>query len=115
MRKTAFCICEHKDADQLLGYSVADQRLCFRYINSTMALLSKSEISSLAIFCACTALFVSDLVGNPVDRFSRDTARLSAAVITLNAWLCSHMLLKLYLQSCVVFLQARHWLFQRKL
>ena len=25
---------------------------------------------SLAIFCGCTARFVSDLVGNPEDRFS---------------------------------------------
>ena len=27
MRKTAFCICENKDADQLRGNSEADQRL----------------------------------------------------------------------------------------
>ena len=32
MRKHDFCICEHKDADQLRGYRTADQRLCFRYI-----------------------------------------------------------------------------------
>ena len=30
MRKPAFCICENKDADQLLGNREADQRLCFR-------------------------------------------------------------------------------------
>ena len=46
-RKPAFCICENKDADQLRGYGEADQRLCFRYIDSTIPLLSKSEISSL--------------------------------------------------------------------
>ena len=39
MRKPAFCICENKDADQ---------RLCFRYTDSTIPLLSKSEISSLS-------------------------------------------------------------------
>ena len=44
MRKPAFCICENKDADQLRGY---DQCLCFRYIDSTIPLLSKYEISSL--------------------------------------------------------------------
>ena len=47
MRKPTFCIWENKDADQLCGYREADQRLCFRYIDSTIRLLSKSEISSL--------------------------------------------------------------------
>ena len=42
VRKPAFCICENKDADQL-----CDQRLCFRYTDSTIPLLPKSEISSL--------------------------------------------------------------------
>ena len=47
VRKPAFCICENKDADQLRGNRTADQRLCFRYIDTTIPLLSKSEISSL--------------------------------------------------------------------
>ena len=47
MRKPAFCICENKDADQLRGNREADQRLCFRYKDSTIPLLPKSEISSL--------------------------------------------------------------------
>ena len=47
MSKLAFCICENKDADQLRGIREADQRLCFRYIDSTIPLLPKSEISSL--------------------------------------------------------------------
>ena len=47
MRKPAFCICENKDTDQIRGNREADQRLCFRCIDSTMSLLSKSEISSL--------------------------------------------------------------------
>ena len=47
MRKLAFCICENKDADQLRGNREADQRLCFRYTDSKILLLSKSEISSL--------------------------------------------------------------------
>ena len=44
IRKPTFYICENKDADQL---HEADQPLCFRYIDSTIPLLSKSEISSL--------------------------------------------------------------------
>ena len=47
MRKPTFCICENKDADQLRGHREADLRLCFRYIDSAIPLLSKSEISSL--------------------------------------------------------------------
>ena len=51
MRKPFFCICENKDADQLRGNREADQRLCFRYTDSTIPLLPKSEISSLHLFC----------------------------------------------------------------
>ena len=47
MRKQAFCICENKDADQFRGNREADQRLCFRYTDSTIPLLRKFEISSL--------------------------------------------------------------------
>ena len=46
MRDPAFCICENKDADQLRGNREADQRLCFRYTDSTILLLPKSENSS---------------------------------------------------------------------
>ena len=64
MRKHTFCICENKDADQLHGNRDADQGLHFRYTDSTLPLLHISEISRLAIFCGCTARFVSDQVGN---------------------------------------------------
>ena len=43
MRKSTFCICENKDADQLRGNREADQRLCFRYTDSIVPLLSKSR------------------------------------------------------------------------
>ena len=47
MREPAFCLCENKDADQLRGNREADQRLCFPYMDSTIPLLPKSEISNL--------------------------------------------------------------------
>ena len=47
MRKPAFCICENKGADQLRGNREADQRLCFRYLDSTIPLFSKNKMSSL--------------------------------------------------------------------
>ena len=47
MGKPTIYIGENKDADQLRSNCEADQRLCFRYSDSTIPLLSKSEISSL--------------------------------------------------------------------
>ena len=44
MRKPTFCICENKDAEQLRGNREADQRLCFRYIDSTVPLQSISKL-----------------------------------------------------------------------
>ena len=41
---------ENKGADQLRGNREADQRLCFRYWDSTIPLLLKSEISSFWLF-----------------------------------------------------------------
>ena len=46
MGKPTICICENKDADQLRGNCEANQRLCFRYTDSTILLLLKSAISS---------------------------------------------------------------------
>ena len=77
MRKPAFCIWENKDTDQLRGNCEADQRLCFRYKDSTFFYPSTSYIRNfklLAIFCGSIAWFVSDLVKNPEDRFSHNEA-----------------------------------------
>ena len=46
MRKPTICIGENKGADQLRSNCEADQRLCFRYSDSTVSPLLKSEISS---------------------------------------------------------------------
>ena len=61
------CICVNKDADQFHDNREADQCLCFHYMDSIIPLLPKP----LPIFCDCIARFMSDLVGNPEDRFSR--------------------------------------------
>ena len=71
LRKTDFCLCENKGADQPCSNCTADQRLCFRYMDSKIPLLPKSETFKLlyiAIFCSYAGRFVSDLVGNPEDR-----------------------------------------------
>ena len=69
MRKPTICISENKDADQLRGNHEADQRLCFRYTDTTLPLLLKYEISSfypdsvtvqpdLCLTCSETTLLV---------------------------------------------------------
>ena len=78
MGKPTICIGENKGADQLRSYCEADQRLCFRYTDRTIPLLSKSKI----IFCDCTARFVSDLVRNPNCWFSHAQAQI------INVFLC---------------------------
>ena len=45
-RSASQFLCENKGADQLRSNCEADQRLCFRYTDSTLSLLNKSEISS---------------------------------------------------------------------
>ena len=45
-RKPEFCLCENKGADQLRSNCEADQRLCFRYSDSTIPLLLIAQISS---------------------------------------------------------------------
>ena len=63
MRKPTICICENEDTDQLRSNREADQRLCFRYLDSTIPLLPKYKNSQpLAISSSVIALFVSDLV-----------------------------------------------------
>ena len=50
MRKPVFALlCKNKSSNQLRSYRAADQRLCFRYIDSTIQLhvLTRSEISSI--------------------------------------------------------------------
>ena len=50
MGKPTIYICENKGADQLRGNRKADQRLCFRYSDSTFPPLLNSKISSFYLF-----------------------------------------------------------------
>ena len=50
VRKPDFCLGENKGADQLRGNREADQRLCFRYSDSTIPLLLKSSSSFLSLY-----------------------------------------------------------------
>ena len=46
MGKPTICIGENKGTDQLRGNREADQRLCFRYLDSKIPPLPNSKISS---------------------------------------------------------------------
>ena len=72
--------CENKAADQLCDNRTAYRHLSFRYVKRTFPGESPFLIRnfrSLAIFFGCTARFVLDLVGNPVDRFSHVAAHIT--------------------------------------
>ena len=66
MRKPAF----NKGSDQLHSYRAADQHLCFRSIDSTIPLFSKSKISSL--YPTSVAVQPCMCQETPQDRFSHD-------------------------------------------
>ena len=67
LEKADLSICKNKEAYQLCGNREGDHRLCFRYTDSTIPLLAKSEVSSLliAFFNGCTAGIVSTWSKNP--------------------------------------------------
>ena len=65
MRNPVCLKCENKGTDQLRGYL----SLYVRYIERTSSIQSLEMLNPLTIFYCCTARFVSDLVGNPGDRF----------------------------------------------
>ena len=91
MRKPTICICENKAADQLRSNCEADQRLCFRYTDSTLPLLLKSEISGfqpasvtdqpdLCWTCSETTLLVFSRSGSNIDARSLLTSPISILI-----------------------------------
>ena len=75
MRKPAFCLCKNKGADQLHGYLISTFVFATKIVQS-LFFLNPKNFKSLAIFCSCTAIFMSDLVRNTEDGFSRDGAQM---------------------------------------
>ena len=70
MRKPPFCTRKSNGVDQLGGYRAADQRLRLRYIDIQSLCFLNPKSQALAV--AETARYVSDLVGNPEDRRTRN-------------------------------------------
>ena len=72
MRKHVFCICETKAADQVTAQLISAFVFATQIVQSLY--FYNQNFKPLAILFGCTAPFVSDLVGNPEDRFSHDAA-----------------------------------------
>ena len=89
MRKQAYCICDNKDADQLRGNREADQRLCFRYTDSTIPLLSKSKVSNQYPSSVAVQTGLCGTWSEAEDQFSHNEAHLGfvASLISLH---CLH-------------------------
>ena len=66
---------KNKDADQLCSSCAADQRLCFRYTDSTTPLLPKSEISGLWPSSVAVQPGLCRTWSEPEDRFSHNEAQ----------------------------------------
>ena len=71
--KNGFCLSKNRDSEQLCINCAADQRLCFRYYSFSTYI---QNFKLLAIFCACTARFVSDLFTAETALFFHDVAQM---------------------------------------
>ena len=83
-----FCDCTARFVSDLVGnpedrFSHNEAQIIYRHYLFTFALMKvqfffflNTNFKHLAIFCDCTARFVSDLVGNPEDRFSHNEAQI---------------------------------------
>ena len=82
-KKTDFCICENKGADQLRGYLKAGLSVSlfslYRQYSPSYPLTRTSK--PLASSSGCTTRIVSDLVGHTEDECTHDAA-LIAPVMT---------------------------------
>ena len=95
MGKPTICIGENKDADQLRGNREADQRLCFRYSDSIVPLLLKSEISNFLLFSVTlqvglcrtwseTTLLVFARGGSNTEEENKSQIRTLILILSLN-------------------------------
>ena len=75
----------HMRKERRRSAAAADQRLCFRYTDSTIPLLHKTKITSLYGFYGCTAWLLWDQVKNPEDRFSHNEAHI--ILTTFSVWI----------------------------
>ena len=85
IRKPTICICKNKGTDQLRGNPEADQRLCFRYTDSTIPFLLKFKISS---FWLCSLVCVGPGLKPKLLVFSRAGSIFIYSVIQAYRFIC---------------------------
>ena len=83
MGKQTICIGKNKDADQLLGNREADQRLCFRYSDSTIPLLLKSEFQASSSFLCLYRPVCVGPVRKPHCWFPHEAAQMSFSSVSV--------------------------------
>ena len=79
MRKPVYAICKQQRCRSACATMQPDQRFCCslpRYYNISSFYIRNFKPPSS--FCSCAGQFVSYLVSNPEDRFSRDEAHMAA-------------------------------------
>ena len=84
MRKPVFALCGQQRRKSACASAQSDQHLCcllLRQYNTCSCYVL--NLKTLASFCGCTGRFVSYLVANPEDRFSRDEAHTIAPMIDI--------------------------------
>ena len=82
MRKLVLAICEQYRRRSACACAQSDQHLCFSLLDRIITLKIYIQNSKpLASFCGCAGRFVSYLVENPEDRFSRDEAHIHVQLI----------------------------------
>ena len=82
MKKTDICICENKYADQLRGVTaklISAFVFAIRKVQFLFYLNLKFQASSHLLWLYSP--FVSDLVGNPEDRFSHNEAHMDKTAV----------------------------------
>ena len=70
----------NKGADQPAHPRSLISTFFVRCLDNIIPILAKSKISTLASYCGCAGRFVSYLVSNPEDRFSRAEAHICLIV-----------------------------------
>ena len=74
--KPTICICENKDADQLRGNREADQRLCFRYTDSTLLYFLNPKFQASSLLLCFYSLVCVGPVRKPHCWFSHEAAQM---------------------------------------
>ena len=106
MRIPTFCICENKDADQLRGNREADQRLCFRYIDSTIPQVSSHLLWLYSPVCVGPGRI-------PERWFSRDAAQITFQGLKASDLITFSYFVNLYADGHASNIQSLHEFLER--